>query len=149
MTPSPAAARPAAAPENARTLGAGLILVAEDDIEFRRLLVSTLLKEGYEVLEAADGKELVYRLSHAIQIGQHVDCILTDVRMPKLTGLEALNYLRASRLGIPVIVITAFGDLSTRIEAWAQGAAAVLDKPLMMNDLLDEISRLKSTGAQG
>jgi len=61
--------------------------------------------------------------------------IITDLRMPKLTGLQVLRELHNAKYRIPVILITAFGDHGTHIDAWLLGAAAVLDKPFEVEDL--------------
>ena len=122
---------------------AGRVLLAEDDEEMRRLLASALRKSHYEVLEAADGKELLERLSQTRAGAPPVDLIVTDVRMPRLTGIQALRQIHDSGFDIPVVVITAFGDHATRIDAWLHGASAVLDKPFEVEDLLDEIKRLR------
>lgn len=129
--------------ETRRRLTAGRVLLAEDDTEMRRLLASALRSDRYEVVEAADGKELIDQVSDSIIKGQPVDCIVTDVRMPRLTGTEALRFIKGAGLLIPVIVITAFGDYDTRVDAWLLGAAAVLDKPFEIELLMDEIRRLR------
>ena len=131
-----------------RRLLVGRLLVAEDDEEMRRLLASSLSSHGYEVVEAADGKELIDRLSESMVSGAPVDCIITDVRMPRLTGSEALKFIKRAGLKMPVIVITAFGDHATRIDAWLAGASAVLDNPFEIERLLDEI-RLSRLGSDG
>ena len=129
--------------ETRRRLTAGRVLLAEDDTEMRRLLASALRSDRYEVVEAVDGKELIDQVSDSIIKGQPVDCIVTDVRMPRLTGTEALRFIKGAGLMIPVIVITAFGDYDTRVDAWLLGAAAVLDKPFEIEQLMDEIRRLR------
>jgi DNA-binding NtrC family response regulator len=134
--------------ETRRRLTAGRVLLAEDDTEMRRLLASALRNDRYEVVEVADGKELIDQLSESIIRGQPVDCIVTDVRMPRLTGTEALRFIKGAGLMIPVIVITAFGDYDTRVDAWLLGASAVLDKPFEIEHFMDEIRRLRS-GPEG
>jgi DNA-binding response OmpR family regulator len=120
------------------------MLLAEDDVEMRRLLATEFRKAGYEVVESADGKELIDHISDSIVAGHPVDCIVTDVRMPRLSGTQALRLIKEAGLSVPVIVITAFGDHSTRIESWLLGAAAVLDKPFEIETLMDEIRRVRS-----
>jgi CheY-like chemotaxis protein len=140
------ASSPVAEPEHARYLGAGRVLLAEDDFDMRSMLSFELRQAGYDVVEAANGKELIYRLADATSAHDMFDCIVTDVRMPKLNGLEAMGYARAGGVDLPVVLITAFGDQQTRIEARALGAAAVIDKPFEMSQLLQELSRLKAAG---
>lgn len=126
-----------------RKLTAGRVLLAEDDTEMRRLLASVLRKHRYEVVEAADGKELIDRVSESIDEGYPLDFIVTDVRMPRLTGTQVMRLMERAGVDVPVIVITAFGDHATRIEAYYYGAVAVLDKPFEIDTFMDEVRRLK------
>ena len=123
-------------------LTAGRVLLAEDDTEMRRLLASALRNHRYEVIEATDGKELIDQISESLLSGRPVDFIVTDVRMPKLTGIQVMKFIKNAGLDVPVIIITAFGDHATRIDAFLNGAAAVLDKPFDIDDLMDEVRRL-------
>jgi CheY-like chemotaxis protein len=125
-----------------RRIASPRLLLAEDDVEMRRLLASAIRKERYEVIEAADGQELIDRLTDSIVAGQPLDCIVTDVRMPRLTGLQAVDAVRDAGLTIPVVFITAFGDPVIRGNAWMLGATAVLDKPFEIEELLSAIRRV-------
>jgi DNA-binding response OmpR family regulator len=118
------------------------VLLAEDDGEMRSVLASALRKNDYEVIEAADGKALIDRLSDEMIAGRRVDFVVTDVRMPKLSGLQALKLIKDSEFPMPVIVITAFSDHATQVDAWLFGAAAVLDKPFEIEELLAVIRKL-------
>jgi CheY-like chemotaxis protein len=117
------------------------ILLAEDDREMRRLLSSTLWNDGYHVVEAETGVELLDYLNPYIPNARvhgrllAFDGIISDVRMPGLTGLEVLSLLRRYDPSTPVILITAFGDEETHAEAHRLGAVAVLDKPFDMEVL--------------
>jgi DNA-binding response OmpR family regulator len=110
-------------------------VLAEDDVEFRRLVAAALGRDGWEVTEAANGSELLEQLEDAAQRHEPVDAVITDVRMPGLTGLQALDWLqRAHAWWTPVIVITGFGDELTHLQASHLGAH-VLDKPFDLDDL--------------
>lgn len=114
------------------------VLVAEDDPEMRDLIASALTDEGFDVLQARDGRELVEILGAMLPPTarlQPPDVIITDIRMPGPSGLEGLAILRQSSWAVPVIVITAFGDLATHAEARRLGAAVVLDKPFDLDVL--------------
>ena len=149
MNHTPTLERPARATSSRRPLTLGRVVIAEDDAEMRRLLASALRNDHYEVVEVADGKELIDRVADSITAGLPVDCIVTDVRMPKLTGTQALKLIKGAGLTIPVIVITAFGDYATRSDAWLLGATAVLDKPFEIEDLMDEMRRIRIEGGWG
>jgi len=113
------------------------VLVAEDDLEMRRLLCRAMRRAGYHVTEAEDGKALVNTLIGCVTSasGQLPDLIISDVRMPGCTGLEVLARLRRIDWSIPIILITAFGDEQTHQEAARLGAARVLDKPFDVDEL--------------
>lgn len=118
------------------------VLIAEDDADLRRLLASTLRSDGYQVEEVATGFELLARAS-----GQGVNVIVSDVRMPGLTGLEVLAGLRARGRpeiwNTPIILITAFGDSETHREAERLGAI-LFDKPFDLDDLRTCVMHLLS-----
>jgi len=123
------------------------LLLAEDDADTRRLLGATLRRQGFEVVEACDGAELLEHLSAAVD--EHrlaargiavrnegvYDAVIADNQLPELCGLDVLAALQRARCPVPFILITAFADEDTRAEARALGAAAFLEKPLSIADL--------------
>ena len=111
------------------------VLVAEDDLEMRRLIVATLRRERYEVIEAPDGIALLDCVEAAALTGVRLAAIVSDVRMPMLSGMDALAVLEATQADVPVILITAFGDRELHDEAHQLGAFAILDKPFDMTAL--------------
>jgi len=118
------------------------VMIAEDDIEMRKLLAWSIRKSGHETLHAESGTELLDQVAALQLAGEPLDLLITDVRMPGLDGLEALDWLRELGVQVPVIVITAFGDPRTHQEASRLGAWAVLDKPFDLEDfqvLVDKI----------
>ena len=114
-----------------------VIMLAEDDSAMLSLLSSQLRRDGYRVIPCADGMEFVHRIdvyrTHGIPIG--VDLVISDVRMPKLSGLELLELVKEAPLGIPVILISAFGDTEMRGEAARRDAAAFFSKPFDIDQL--------------
>jgi CheY-like chemotaxis protein len=114
------------------------ILLAEDDPAMRALIASMLEQEGYEVVEACDGHEVLSRLE-AVRTQPPLSTppalIVSDIRMPAYSGLDLLAILRCAACPVPVILITAFGDEETHAEARELGATAVLDKPFDLDDL--------------
>jgi DNA-binding response OmpR family regulator len=121
------------------------IVVAEDDREMREMIASVIAADGYEVIQAGDGNELVNRLE-AIAAEPHgratVAAIICDIRMPRLDGLDVLAVLRCARWYTPVILITAFGDEAVHHEAHNLGATEVLDKPFALERLRDLVRRI-------
>ena len=112
------------------------LLLAEDDFEMRRFLSAALRRDGYEVVEAASGAQLLDSIgpSLAYSSGFDVDLIISDIRMPGLSGLEVLAGLRTYAGAPPIILITAFGDRETHERAEQLGAVAVFDKPFDVDD---------------
>jgi CheY-like chemotaxis protein len=113
-----------------------------DDVPAVRLSIRAALEAtGYQVIEAADGKEALSLLD-----SQVVDLIVTDLWMPNLDGVELLKCLRAANANIRVIAISGGGmrkpiDVSAALaQTW--GADAVLYKPFDNDDLVSEIKRL-------
>ena len=126
------------------------ILVAEDEPEMRRVLSWTLQREGYHVVEAANGTDLLacvepYLLGRSSRVNDvPFDLIISDVRMPGVNGLKALEGIRALRAcepKTPFILITGFGDDWIRTEARRLGAFAVIEKPFTMEELLEAVKR--------
>ena len=115
-------------------------IVAEDDAAMRELVVTTLRLEGFEVLEAPDGLALLDRIGQVVgerEGGKDaISIIVSDVRMPDMTGLDILAALRMAGWDTPVVLMTAFGDEATHTEAAQAGGVIVLDKPFSMRELL-------------
>ena len=96
------------------------VLVAEDDVEMRRVVADALRDDGYDVVELADGGRLLVDIAARMKAetaGESVDLIVSDIRMPICTGLQILEVLRQSHWHTPVILMTAFGDDATRKHA--------------------------------
>jgi CheY-like chemotaxis protein len=117
------------------------ILVAEDDLEMRRLLVMRLRRAGFETIECADGYQLLDHLGYPALAGEpdDFDLIVSDIRMPGVSGLEVLQGIHETEWSVPVILITAFGNQETHEQAEELGAAAMFDKPFEVDDLVRRI----------
>jgi DNA-binding response OmpR family regulator len=106
------------------------VALAEDDPDMRGLVADALRGDGYVVIEVADGADLKRELSE-LPNGK-VDLIVSDIRIPLVTGLEILRSLREAQSNIPVVLMTAFGDEATRREAVRLGAI-VFSKPFKLD----------------
>jgi DNA-binding response OmpR family regulator len=122
------------------------ILLADDDPEMRTLLAFALRSEGYEVVECADGSQLLEQLkaARAQSAPQRIGLVITDMRMPDIGGLEILGRLRDRPSVPPIILITAFGDEQTHTRARQLGAAASIDKPFEITYFLELVQGLLS-----
>jgi DNA-binding response OmpR family regulator len=124
------------------------ILLAEDDREMREMLAGVLRADGYEVTECRHGGELRDLLgpSPHVEGAEGFDLVVSDIRMPILSGLEVLEGLFPSHEAPPVLLITAFGDEETLEQADLLGVAATLSKPFAMEELRDRVRDLLSSG---
>lgn len=108
----------------------------------RRLLTWALRKRGFDVTEASDGPDLFFRLSTQTGNKLKYDLLISDIRMPHMTGLEVMQgLLRVKRLLPPTILITAFGDEQIHLRATDLGAT-LIDKPFELDDLMKKIDEI-------
>jgi two-component system NtrC family response regulator len=114
------------------------ILVVDDEPAQRELVGGFLRKHGFEVVEAGGGKEAVARFKQ-----EAFDLVLTDQRMPDLSGLEVLEAVRSTSPETAVVIITAYGTIETAVSAVKAGAADYLTKPLNLDDLLHRVHRVR------
>lgn len=117
------------------------ILLAEDDNEMRTFLAWVLGKKGYKVTECSTGMHLLDNLGSFVLLTESAkfDLIISDIRMPGVTGLEVLEGLHDYEGFPPIILITAFGDEETHLKARRLGAVTVFDKPFELDDLLAKV----------
>jgi DNA-binding NtrC family response regulator len=100
------------------------ILVIDDDKLVRKVFKLTLSKEGYDVLEAEDGRQGLQLIKT-----ENPDLVLTDFQMPGINGLEVIAEITRLKLNIPVIMLTGYGDVSLTIKSIQKGAFEFLEKP--------------------
>jgi CheY-like chemotaxis protein len=114
------------------------LLVAEDDRAFREMMVSLLRSDGHEVIEVANGFDLLDTIEVSLDpdLGSDkFDLVISDIRMPGMTGLRVFTQVGYGPNIPPVVFITAFGDEELHEQAHHAGALAVLDKPLNIDEL--------------
>lgn len=119
------------------------ILVVDDDSEMRALLLDVLRHEGYEVTEAQDGTQAVLALR-----AQEFDVILMDKNMPGASGLDLLPGLRQVCPRSQVIMMTAYGDVPSFMEAVEKGAVEFLFKPFRMEEMKAAIAKALGRSAE-
>jgi CheY-like chemotaxis protein len=115
------------------------VIVAEDDPDVRQLVTVAFRGLGYDVVEAATGSELLDELGDGLLTGNPAgkpDVIISDIRMPGLTGIEILAGLRQAEWPTIIVLMTAFSDRETREEAQRLGADAFFEKPFEIDDLM-------------
>ena len=106
------------------------IMIVEDDEEMRSLLKDFFDEEGFETESASNGADALRKLTK-----DHFDLIITDIRMPGLTGLDILARIKRLKPETPVIVITAFGSKEVYRKSLERGATACLEKPVHFDQL--------------
>jgi DNA-binding NtrC family response regulator len=106
------------------------ILVADDERNIREGLAEALRLEGYEVALAADGEEAL----RAVEEGR-IDLVVTDLRMPKVSGNEVLKRVAGSYPGMPVIVLTGHGTIEDAVDSMRVGAFDFITKPVNLDHL--------------
>jgi two-component system chemotaxis response regulator CheY len=113
------------------------ILVVEDDLDLRELLIDALSIKKYRVFGAANGKEALETLEK-----EKINLVLTDFHMPKMNGAQMIRAMMEKHRNIPVIIfISGFQDLSDE-DAYDVGASAIMRKPMDMDLLLQNIEDL-------
>ncbi len=103
----------------------GRVLVVDDEEGVREFLAESLDRDGHDVATAANGREALELLRE-----EPFDLVFTDLKMPVLDGMGLVRALRVEQPDVEVIVLTAFGDVSTAVEAMKLGAFDYLEKPL-------------------
>ena len=106
------------------------ILVVDDESAQRLILSGHLKQKGFKVLEAASGNDALSIVNEKL-----IDIIITDFKMPDLTGLDLLKKVKATNLEITVVMVTAFGTIETAVEAMKEGAYDYLTKPIDLDEL--------------
>ncbi len=105
-------------------------MIVDDDKDFRLLLRDRLVRGGLTCVEAGNGEEAKAQLKK-----RDVDMVVTDFRMPKMDGLELIDWLQQTHRYVPIIFVS--GDVSVAIRKKAEqaGVYAILEKPCSLSDL--------------
>ena len=106
------------------------IMIIEDDSEMRSLLIDFLQEDGFEVDSAGNGSEALLKLTQS-----PFDLIISDIRMPGLTGLDILPGIKKLQPQVSIMVITAFGSEEIHRRSIEKGATVYLEKPICFNKL--------------
>lgn len=118
-------------------MGKKKILVVDDEQHVRQLIGKVLEKEGYEVLTACNGEE-------GLEIFQknNIDLIISDIKMPKMNGIEFLHKVKEQEPGVGFILITAFATMETAIDAIKSGAQDYVTKPFDIKEILNAVKKI-------
>jgi DNA-binding NtrC family response regulator len=113
------------------------VLLADDEETLRTNLAQVLCEEGFEVIACKDGTEALRALKE-----RTVDAIITDLRMPGVTGMELVGHAARLAPNAAIIVITAFGEVETAVEVMKKGARDYICKPLIFDEAIFRLKRL-------
>lgn len=123
------------------TKSAANILLIDDDDSLRRVLEFQLSEAGYVVMSESDGRNALKLFST-----EEVNCVITDWRMPKISGSQLVQQATAINSEVPIIVITAFGDVDTAVEAMRGGAFDFITKPFNRQEILLTVEKALKYG---
>jgi two-component system response regulator AtoC len=115
------------------------ILVADDELNMRRVLEAILRREGYEVVTAANGLEALAGMN------REVHTVITDLKMPGLDGMGLLRKLQETYPEVPVVMITAHGSVESAVEAVKLGAFDYLEKPFEQEQIRQIVAKAMKT----
>lgn len=118
------------------------ILVVEDEQNMRNTLAFILETANYQVTTAAEGRAALEEILAAREGDRPVDLLITDFRLPGLTGLQLIDELNYLKIKIPVLVITAYGNRSLFLQLMHTGCADYLDKPFDYKELVKRVDSL-------
>ena len=123
----------------------GLIMVVDDEADVRDVIRLHLEGEGYNILEAGNGEEAIANLrdaDHMVNTG----LILCDIRMPKVNGIECIDFLKREAPGIPVVVVTGYPDTEMATSLLKNGVKDYLVKPVEKDKLLQTVKKVVTAG---
>ena len=123
----------------------GKILIVDDEEDVREVLKLHLEGENYSILEAEDG-EVAIKVLRSEDHMVNVAVILCDIRMPKVNGVECIDFLRREAPGIPIVVVTAYPDAELATDLMKKGVKDYLVKPVEKEKLIQTVKKLVAAG---
>ncbi|HEY0705717.1 MAG TPA: sigma-54 dependent transcriptional regulator, partial [Polyangia bacterium] len=117
------------------------VLIADDEINIRRVLEAILKRDGYDVITAANGEEALARM------GRGIHTVITDLKMPGIDGMALLRRLSIEHPDVPVVMITAHGSVENAVEAVKLGAFDYVEKPFDQEQIRQIIAKALKTHA--
>ena len=122
------------------------IILAEDDGELRRAMHDELSRDRYDIVEVGSGLALFDELRRERSAATIPALVVSDIRMPGMSGLQVLKTVRDWGMTMPVVLITAFGDEETLLSARDLGPAVIFSKPFDIDDLRTAIMCILRSG---
>ncbi len=119
----------------------GKILIVDDEDDVREVIKLHLEQGGFHPIEARDGEEAINVLKSGDNM-LNVGAILCDIRMPKVNGVEAIDFFTQNAPGIPVVVITGYPDTELAVSLLKKGAKDYLVKPVEKDKLIEVVTKV-------
>jgi len=123
----------------------GKLMIVDDDEEVRESYKLMLSGKGYNFIEAGNGEEAINLLQSEDNL-INVGAILCDIRMPKVNGLECIDFFKKEAPGIPVVVITGYPDTDNATALLKKGCKDYLVKPVEKEKLVEVIGKVVAAG---
>jgi nitrogen regulation protein NR(I) len=116
------------------------VLIVDDEPNLRKILSAQLSRDGYDVLTAEDGEQGLATLRE-----HHIDLVITDLKMPKIDGMQLLREALREEPELPIVMITAHGTIDTAVEALKTGAFDYLTKPFDKDEVRQIVAKALKT----
>lgn len=113
------------------------IIIAEDEDITRKHLIQALTREGYSAVGVKNGRKALDRIER-----EYFDLLITDIRMPEMSGMELLERVKEKHHGVEVLIITGFGTIDSAVDAMKKGACEYITKPFNLDELIIKIRNL-------
>lgn len=123
----------------------GKVLVVDDEADVRDVIKLHLEGAGFNMLEAENGEEAISTLRQGDNM-VNVGLILCDIRMPKVNGIECIDFLKREAPGIPVVVVTGYPDTEMATSLMKKGVKDYLVKPVEKEKLLSTVNTIVAAG---
>lgn len=124
----------------------GKILIVDDEEDVREVVKLHLEQEGYETLLEAENGEEAIKILRSEDNMVSVALILCDIRMPKVNGVEAIDFFKKEAPGIPVVVVTGYPDAELAAYLMKKGVKDYLVKPVEKQKLIDTVNKIIAEG---
>jgi len=125
----------------------GKVLIIDDESDVRDVLKFHLSESNYQIIEAENGQEGIELLKSEDNLS-NVGVILCDIRMPKVNGIECIQYIRQEAPGIPIVVVTGFPDTQMAVNLMNEGVKDYLVKPVEKEKLVATVDKLVAAGKE-
>lgn len=112
------------------------ILLVDDEPDFRLTMALLLERRGYEVSEAVNGLHALQIISNCARENRDIDLIITDIKMPMMTGVQFIDRVRQENKDAEIVIVTGYGDRETLTKLAGKGCNKILHKPFDEEELL-------------